>query len=1014
MKIQNLIVINANLIRVLIWWITAFLLILLCIFFGEQYKNNRAIYLNVEMKSSKSGSAQVFYDVGSGINERDSTKLVISHSDTFHKYIFRMSDRPVKYIRFDPIDINARIVIGGIKLEDQYGGLIEEVPLEKLKDLHGIERIKYFTNNTNILIVSNENDPQLEIPISGNLESRIKLKQIISHSFIRYVLPLIVFCIIFIAIFRCRSEFSKTFEVRRPLLFIFCAACLACIASSYPIFFGKSLNYTPGLPMLYETVGWFPGYFFDGLFENYRGSDIATHSWSFSPISKVSYNSIFEDKEFPFWNRFVGGGIPLWSQGCYMIGDPLHWITIIFKASSYAWDIKFLLSKLIFSFGIGVLSYKLTRKLTIGLIITGISPFIGYYTFAFNHPTYFCLTYMPWVILQWIGLSKYLTETNRRSYIGESSRMLLLVLLSWIMLNSGNTKESVIVFGFVSLWGFMLIFTKLAKKYCLKTASIYTVLIGAILIFCISPYTLNFLDALQNSATSYDSISNDPYRTSLILGFFEPLIFQKYSNNYVGPSTNIALLFLIICSLTKSNFSNLHYKITFLLFTLAFSFAYGLIPNNIVFLLPMINRIGHTGITFSIPMIMFGFMLASFGASSLKRENLYRNIIRFLFLYFIIFALNFTMRRMHSAGILTAAFFALLFLFTVIYLIYIEEKALKKIPKLFSISNIVIFIIFILTIKNGLHLTTGSRIDNYINNPGSRLDTSLSSPSVDYIKSKISEKNEPTRVIGADLNFIPGVGHYFGIESIGSAEALKNPYLEELYSIVGIPPEPGWGWFRKYIPNKTNDLSELVYDSLGVGFILSTADTVSETPNRIKVHTSDLDVHERVNVWPRAFFVRDYLLMESPRDFPVLLKNRHGSPMATILKVDQEGLNVSRGNSTFTEYKKAEEYALTNNKTCFTVDAPSSGIVVLGETYYPLDYKLLVNGVKTKYFRVNLWQKGFEVQKPGKYIACYQYEPNKLKISFILGLIGLIIIFLFPYLRILINRFSNPKAKKSE
>ena len=66
--------------------------------------------------------------------------------------------------------------------------------------------------------------------------------------------------------------------------------------------------------------------------------------------------------------------LTLLGQGQSMIGDPLHWITILAGGATWAWDLKFVLAKLLFAFGIGLLVRAATGRLGVADVARG---FIG-------------------------------------------------------------------------------------------------------------------------------------------------------------------------------------------------------------------------------------------------------------------------------------------------------------------------------------------------------------------------------------------------------------------------------------------------------------------------------------------------------------------------------------------------------------------------------------------------------------------------------------------------------------
>ena len=166
--------------------------------------------------------------------------------------------------------------------------------------------------------------------------------------------------------------------------------------------------------------------------------------WQNLPYSRVQHEALSVHGEFPFWNRYNQGGLPLFGQGQSQILDPLHWIVVAGEGNAWAWDLKFLLSKLIFLSGIGVCVFLVTRNRLIAVVVMFSTAFIGFFYFRFNHPAYFNLTYAPWLLffyLQWVlGLqSVRLERTGIRPHwpiIGVFGASLLLLF-------GGTPKEAV-------------------------------------------------------------------------------------------------------------------------------------------------------------------------------------------------------------------------------------------------------------------------------------------------------------------------------------------------------------------------------------------------------------------------------------------------------------------------------------------------------------------------------------------------------------------------------------------
>ena len=104
----------------------------------------------------------------------------------------------------------------------------------------------------------------------------------------------------------------------------------------------------------YERFPTVPGAL-GGRVENPAGSDVgATFYWHL-PASIIQHRAIFENGEFPLWNRYNWCGVALWAQCMSMLGDPLHWPAVVTGGAAWTWDFKFLAAKVLFAFGIGLL-----------------------------------------------------------------------------------------------------------------------------------------------------------------------------------------------------------------------------------------------------------------------------------------------------------------------------------------------------------------------------------------------------------------------------------------------------------------------------------------------------------------------------------------------------------------------------------------------------------------------------------------------------------------------------------
>ena len=156
------------------------------------------------------------------------------------------------------------------------------------------------------------------------------------------------------------------------------------------------------------------------------------------------------------------------------------------------------------------------------------------------------------------------------------------------------------------------------------------------------------------------------------------------------------------------------------------------------------------------------------------------------------------------------------------------------------------------------------------------------------------------------------------------------------------------------------------------------------------VYTDDLDVWQRESVWPRAFFVNKIKEARKPSDLLEALADKAHQPFAAI-QSNSITVPIPNNNASYLVVP-AKEYKLTNNSTSFLVEANGSGIIVLGETYYPGDFIALLNGKKVDYIRVNEAFKGVLIDKAGTYNVSFTYRPEKLNQALWISFFGFVLL----------------------
>src|SRR3974390_2723768 len=196
--------------------------------------------------------------------------------------------------------------------------------------------------------------------------------------------------------------FFAKWSSQRPVLAILFVSVLAVVINCYPILFcGKSYVSPACVPSLIYGGWWPPA---PGMATNPPSaqppdSDTGAMMWWDVPMGFVQSRSLLDHGEIPLWNRYGHCGDTLIGQAISMLGDPLQLLVILGRGSALAWDVKFLVAKILFCFGFGLVIRRLLGSGPMGLLYAALGAYCGVYFQIANHPVFFVLAYAPWILL---------------------------------------------------------------------------------------------------------------------------------------------------------------------------------------------------------------------------------------------------------------------------------------------------------------------------------------------------------------------------------------------------------------------------------------------------------------------------------------------------------------------------------------------------------------------------------------------------------------------------------------
>ncbi len=765
----------------------------------------------------------------------------------------------------------------------------------------------------------------------------------------------------------------------RPALTLFLTAALATMASCYPIIFcGKSFispNFGPtqtltNLSPEATTQAQEP-------VENSRGADTGATLWAHLPYSVIQHRAIFKNHELPLWNRYTFCGTPLLAQGQSMLGDPLHWIPIAAGGATWAWDVKFCIAKLLFSFGVGLAAFAALRRIWLAVLLAASSSFIGFFAFRFDHAAYFSLCYSPWILLCWLRAA----QTAGRVW----PWALALAAANFWELNSGTAKESAMLIAGLNLTGILLVLIA-AQAWRERLSRLGLMLVGIVLFAMFSaPHWVLFLDALRHSWTVPAAMAFTQLPPNLALGIFDDLFFAQALPGEIvsNPSTNF--LVLLGCLWAVVDFRRLLADRTFAAILLGAllpaALAFGVIPAELLMRLKWIGKIGHVANTFSCVLIIHLFVIAAFGLRSLWERvagEMARTDMLIATLCATLLAAIFLPydRAIHAASGKMSGFFCAYAIALAAPLLampcIVRGIRLRKNAAHFIAGALCLFVFHF---RHGLW--TDTKFDSYVANPRTRASLTTNSPAIGDILESFEKSGHPARTTGLGSVLAPGFNIVAGLENFDGADALVNRWQRELLVHSGVPLAHDR---RSFLDRATFPRTRSFCDLWNTRFYLADP---GETPREVNglelVRTRDLDIHVSHRAWPRAFFTDRIAECSSLENFTELLCSGDGKPFAALVPDAPSDAEPAKPASLADRIiVAATDYRLTENSTAFTIDAPAAGVAVLGNSFEPGNWRVTLDGKPAECFRVNHAFLGVKIPTAGVHTLRFTYWPRLL------------------------------------
>lgn len=984
--------------------------------------------LEARVASPIAGLIKVYYDIGAGYNETDASEQILNASPEPQTYRFPLPMARYRSLRFDPINGPGKVIIDGpLQITSESGRVIRKLNFSDLVSLHQIESRREVNGRLEVTPVPYANDPQLGVAFSTALTLEVTATEVVESLFTRAWRVFAALLILLWLLDRLTGVPNAVVKTglwlkARPRRAVLLVAAAAVTLSAYPVvFMGKSfVSPNFGTTLLYEAHPTLPGYT-SGVTSSPNGSDVGAALWQHVPYSFMQRRALAHG-EMPLWNRYTLTGTPLLAQAQSMFGDPLHFFVILFDGASWAWDLKYLVSKWLFAAGLGWLVLAIVGHRPSAWIVTLAAPFVGFYLYRINHAAIFAVGYAPWVLYSWVQLGQAVGRRAGALWLGG------LFLSNFALMNSGAAKEAYLLLLQMNLAGAVVVLVGRGSWAVKGVKCAGAAWAGALLLLITAPLWTTFLQALRAAYTVSSNPAADQIQPSLLLGAFDEIFFRPLSRGEVvfNPALNLLLLLGVLYFLAtlRQHFADRTVMALAIVAAGLLAVVFGLVPPFWIWKVPLLATVGHIencclcGLLVLLPVLAgCGFRTAA--ARLRTPEGRGDLVIGAVLLVALVAAWIGFRQAAHRAVFGPGTIISVVpsgqvipvrpFIWGYLAALMVACGALAIMARRglrgasWGAGSVIMATTcaVVLLWRHGMH-SPALGFENYILQPPARANFQATSPAIEFVLAK--HRAEPGRVYGLHGNVTPGWNARYGLEAIHGADGLQNKWVRNLIDVSPVKWTSSW---RLYLASTDVGKARPFLDMLNVRHYLDLPGNPPVSgPALSLVKNADLNVYESASAWPRAFFTDAVTTYEQPADLMAKILAGDGRPLAAIqvgewaanpaltrLPTDMAARNII----------PATHYELAENSTSFDVHATSPGLVVLEEAWWPDMFKVAISGRAAPILRVNHAFRGVLIEAAGDFRVTFFYWPRKFTRSLILsavgaGLLGLsLVIALRPY-----------------
>jgi len=958
-----------------------------------------------ELRVDREGQAEVFFDIGEGINARDAVGVLVPPAEAPATCTFPLPDKTVRKLRFDPTNAAMRVEVGHPRLVDAQGRVLHRFAADAFRPAQHIRSLQATGDGFIVEMDAGQFDPILEVDLDARALRELASRPLwFRHAsrWIAFVAVLLLAGWLTQRAWPHCGERGATWLRRHPIVGLAATSAIAVAIQCHPVIFcGKSfVSPDIGAYLLYDGFPTLPGYQTEPL-EDVKGSDSGAIYYHHLHQPRIVRDALFRDGELPLWNRYTMGGVPALGQGQSMFGELLSIPVVLAGGEAWAWDLRFILARWLYAFGAGLAVWLLTRHLLSATVTAATAVFIGFFAFRLNHPAQFSLTAAPWILVAWLALRDAVSLRQL------ATRGACLALANWQVHASGTVKEAAVLMLCLNFTGLLLVLLDQVPWRLRLIRTGWATFWGLVYALVTAPMWMVFLGTLRRSASVHDLAAVAQIPPWLFGGFFEDLLFRAMSPGEPHAMSTAGAAVLVGLGWVVVRFGEVitdrGLRALVIGFAAGAAVAFGLVPASWILKVPLLANVHHIGNCFSVALIVIGTVLAGGGIRILAARAAGpawgRDCARFAAFVLILGWLYYGARQPAAYSLFFRAYLPSLLLALVVVHLALGSVRLRERPGFLVV--VLVGSAAVLLWRHGTYVRTP--FDAYVVNPKVRAAFRAPSPAVAYVNEHM---REPSRPDGLRYTLFSGFNAMLGWEGVYGVDPMRNGHFDELARAAGIKKlfwALGMGDWSQWNEEQASRLRTGL-DALNVRFHLAPAGTPATRMDGLTHRLSaDLDVYESETAWPRAFFSNRLWRYGSAEELVDRLNaGPLGRPFAAVQSTDvpipglSEAILTDDASALWTS-RPATEYRLTTNTTSFRVEADGPGVVVLTEGFFRDDFRATVNGEPAPLFRANHAFKGVIVPAAGSYEIRFEYWPKELTralvlsgVGFALGLAGLV------------------------